>query len=340
MASVILKILFVATISAALAFDEQPSSLENDKNCEFYCKETSTVLSANSCARGCRFYAISKFLQPTGDVRSLCKNSCEEAYDLDNDNFNSCDEGCGQEFLLSKKPSPNLVDPKPQASAESGEDVSAAEGNVEGEGLQLHLMTPILQVRRVVSQVIGSIHILKQSMLTYFLRDDKTVIAVESQPEMIIEMAPHGGEDVGQSAEDSSFNLKPLDDTSNEISSWNLDSLNPFQSRQVEDSEAAAAEGVSRVSLQSSSHFAYLLHLLLLLAAIALSLLALSYCLAVARHQRRKEAKAANLATALQVEPLKLVRPEDLTKLCLLEDECQAPPLPQKHDFALTHASV
>ena len=42
---------------------------------------------------------------------------------------------------------------------------------------------------------------------------------------------------------------------------------------------------------------------------------------------------------ALQQEPLKLVRPEDLTKLSLMEEE-EAGPLPNKQDLALTHAKV
>lgn len=43
---------------------------------------------------------------------------------------------------------------------------------------------------------------------------------------------------------------------------------------------------------------------------------------------------------AVQKEPLKLVRPEDLTKLSLMDEEELALPLPNKHDLALTHANV
>jgi len=50
-------------------------------------------------------------------------------------------------------------------------------------------------------------------------------------------------------------------------------------------------------------------------------------------------APQANLNLALQQEPLKLVRPEDLTKLSLMEEE-EATPIPNKQDFILNHANV
>ena len=54
----------------------------------------------------------------------------------------------------------------------------------------MHLVKPIMQIREVVSTIKGAFHIVRSSLLTYFMQDDNTVFSVESEPEIMIELMP------------------------------------------------------------------------------------------------------------------------------------------------------
>jgi len=171
-----------------------------------------------------------------------------------------------------------------------------------------------------MAQVVDGFHIVRTQVLTYFLGDNNKLIAVASSPEIFINVVPgEGGSNVHHESPE--------------------DLLTQQSEHRREDMMAnPETETVTRVSLDPR-RYNYMMHLLLLLAGVTVAMLGLTYCLAVARTRQHKTLKAANLNLALQQEPLKLVRPEDLTKLSLMEEE-EAPPLPNKQDFNLNHANV
>jgi len=95
------------------------------------------------------------------------------------------------------------------------------------------------------------------------------------------------------------------------------------------------------IESHSYTDYSALFDFLLLLAMAAVSLLGLVYIFVMVRGRRAALAnqKAANLAVAVQHEPIKLIRPEDLTKLSLIDDD-EAPPLPEKGDLGLPQSTV
>ncbi|KAF2353252.1 hypothetical protein FHG87_015995 [Trinorchestia longiramus] len=348
MASLATQFLVFLFVCGAIPIGIFAQELESNQDCELYCDANFKTSAARSCGRGCRFFVITKFLSPTADLRALCKASCEDAYGINDPDFLTCDTGCGKQLSITGGQTPARPTAGPLLLPQDSDVPSAT-----GEGLQLHMMRPVMQVQRVVASVMCNLRVLKKSVLTYFMRDDNTIMAVESSPEVcravesspevMLEISPMNEDECGGGGGEPSPAPRSEEDSANRdssSSSWSLENLNPFSSRVYDASvePALSEETVTRVSLHDT-RYTYLLHLLLLLAAVSLSLLALSYCFAVARHQRRQAAKATNLAVAVQSEPLKLVRPEELTKLTLLEDD-QAGPLPHKHDLALTHATV
>lgn len=54
----------------------------------------------------------------------------------------------------------------------------------------MHLLSPLMQVRSVYSSFIGAIHIVRSSLVTYFVSDDSQIVAVESEPQIIMEVMP------------------------------------------------------------------------------------------------------------------------------------------------------
>jgi len=107
------------------------------------------------------------------------------------------------------------------------------------------------------------------------------------------------------------------------------------------DDSSLPSSSSHSISSYSSVDYSGLLDFLLLLSMAAFSLLGLVYILVMIRGRRAALAnqKAANLAVAVQHEPIKLVRPEDLTKLSLIDDD-EAPPLPEKGDLGLPRSTV
>jgi len=97
---------------------------------------------------------------------------------------------------------------------------------------------------------------------------------------------------------------------------------------------------VEESSVVTVEKFDYLglIDLLVPLCLAAFFVIILAYLIVILKHRFNTNAakvKAANLAVALQHEPIKLVLPEDLTKLSLIDDD-EAPPLPQKQPLPKT----
>lgn len=369
MANFVKYFLFSCLFVVTLAVDDSKPKLADTKDCTNFCEfHFPSSDHFSTCARGCRFYAISNMIGLSLQAaQTKCLESCSEAYmpgSSTSEELTPCELGCAHQWSLAQQA--NEMPMKDDTAVNRGAAVDPAAGDdvevlrlvvdgsapsantvddkapVEKEesGMVLSFDRPVMQVRKVVAQVRGAFHILKTSVLTYFLQDDDTLLAVQSQPEVIVGVAPQEGfnspEEVLQEAEN-----KPQAREEG-IMSDGFGTIHVSGFGADGSGMPPQSSGVEVVAL-SSRRSAYLLHLLLLLAVVSLALLGLSYCLAAARHQQRRTLKAANLATAVQKEPLKLVRPEDLTKLSLMEEEDtshQAPPLPLKQDLALTHAKV
>lgn len=309
-------VLSIVTVSC-FSLEQLDSTQKCQEQCnKSYAPHTSiTNGEPESCQRGCRFYAIAKLLaekKPEGSSTvEMCNQSCGEAYNGNTDALlMPCFEGCKFQDMSTL---PQVV-----TGTEDKEDFMS----------RLQHATPIMQVRKVMAKVVGGFQILRTQVMTYFLQDDNTLLAVQSPAEIVIDAVP-GMESEGQKTvqEFLESENKAADDAVNQRD-------DPFFLANSKDS-------VSKVSLESNRRYTYLMHLLILLAGVSMALLGLSYCLALARHQQKKTLKAANLNLALHQEPLKLVRPEDLTKLSLMDEEdMQAPPLPNKHDLNLTQANV
>ena len=109
-------------------------------------------------------------------------SDCTQAYPLESKYGlrQACEEGCQNQMEeCARQPhrfSDNTVEVKDNATkSEIGADES---------GKVWNLGTPVLQVRKVMAQVVGQFHVLRTSIMTYFLQDDNTLIAVQSQPQV------------------------------------------------------------------------------------------------------------------------------------------------------------
>ena len=56
----------------------------------------------------------------------------------------------------------------------------------EDEGPSIHLLSPVMTVRSIYSFVVGAIHVIRTSLVTYFISDDNSIVAVESEPEILL----------------------------------------------------------------------------------------------------------------------------------------------------------
>lgn len=45
-------------------------------------------------------------------------------------------------------------------------------------------------MQSVYSSVVGTVHVWRSSLVTYFRRDDDSIVAVESQPQIVMEVLP------------------------------------------------------------------------------------------------------------------------------------------------------
>lgn len=64
----------------------------------------------------------------------------------------------------------------------------------DDERPSIHLLSPLMQVHAVYSSFVGAVHIVRSSLVTYFMSDDSSIVAVESEPEIIMEVIPEAGD--------------------------------------------------------------------------------------------------------------------------------------------------
>lgn len=64
----------------------------------------------------------------------------------------------------------------------------------EEEKPTLHLLKPLMQMQAVYSSIVGAVHIVRTSLVTYFVSDDSSIVAVESEPEIMLEILPEGAD--------------------------------------------------------------------------------------------------------------------------------------------------
>ncbi|KAK8723305.1 hypothetical protein OTU49_011639, partial [Cherax quadricarinatus] len=134
-----------------------------------------------ACGQGCRFYSISEFVMEdhpdhgntidgsdANPIKNACYNACVESYNETAPNTAACKFGCNSQELK----------------------VLAARNKEVDEGPSIHLLSPIMQVHAVYSSFVGAVHIVRSSLVTYFMSDDNSVVAVESQPKFIMEVLP------------------------------------------------------------------------------------------------------------------------------------------------------
>ncbi|XP_045121803.1 transmembrane protein 59-like isoform X2 [Portunus trituberculatus] len=251
---------------------------------------------SQACSRGCRLYTITEFVAfgeklgqknaigPLRTPKESCFNACVDAYNETSGNTVACKFGCeAQETSrLEKK----------QKGQEEEEESHQS----------IHLLSPLVQVRAVYSSLVGAVHIVRSSLVTYFTAEDNSIVAVESPPEILVEVL-NADEEVKVDGGDGVDGAKLSPPVPGFLSS-------------------EGAEGVG--SGEPSVVF--------VISALVLVLFTFYVIFAVCS---AAPAKTQKEALSVQADPLplpiKLVRPEDLTRLSLMEeDDLQAPPLPTK----------
>ncbi|XP_047477702.1 transmembrane protein 59-like isoform X1 [Penaeus chinensis] len=264
-----------------------------------YSPHTNPSSSNNdACERGCRFYTISEFVsdgpghgnavdgKDANPVKTTCYNSCVEAYNETSDSTVACKAGC-------------------DAQERTSQDKTKEEE--EEEKPTLHLLKPLMQMQAVYSSIVGAVHIVRTSLVTYFVSDDSSIVAVESEPEIMLEILPEG-----------------------------VDGDSPMQGLQAEPRQLMSDEDSQDPSVvRCVSRHLGVPPYLLVASALALVLFTLYVIFAVCTTASPPKTKTFKNGLSVQADPLplpiKLVRPEDLTKLSLMEEEeQQAPPLPTK----------
>merc|ERR1712168_258758 len=180
----------IAFCLGSSAFDR---ILEDVTPCEESCAKSYSPhtnpdsTSNDACERGCRFFTISEFISEGSDhgngvdgaanahpVKTTCYNSCVEAYNETSDSTVACKFGC---------------DAQERATSQDKEE--------EGKP-SIHMLRPLMQLQAVYSSMVGAFHVVRTSIVTYFVSDDKTIIAVESEPEIMMELMPKAMEEEDQ----------------------------------------------------------------------------------------------------------------------------------------------
>ncbi|XP_076035112.1 uncharacterized protein LOC143021463 [Oratosquilla oratoria] len=294
------KVVFVfSVIVACVAIDLNEGHLKETKTCEESCKQSSTDTpnegsELTSCERGCRFYRIAQHIassrkdesvedvdSKTSPVMTICHDSCVSSYNETSSATQACKMGC------------------------TFQEADASITSKDTEQPSFHILVPLMQVRQISSRVTGIFHIIKSSIVTFFMSDNQEVVAIESDPEVLIEIRPDQLEE--ETPRDALARM----------------------------GEKMAEEGpqVRSTIVQSFSEQLGIPPYLLLISVLALLLFMLYVLFGMCTISPKKK----SLKNGLSIQsdhmpvPVKLVRTEDLTKLTLTEEEDpQAPPLPSK----------
>ncbi|KAG7173212.1 transmembrane protein 59-like [Homarus americanus] len=249
-----------------------------------------------ACARGCRLYSISNIIVENHDhgnavdgsdahpVRNTCYNACVEAYNETSPSTASCKVGCDSQEIK----------------------VAESKKKDDDEGPSIHLLSPLRQVHSVYSSFVGAVHIVRSSLVTYFMSDDSSIVVVESEPQVFMEVLSEA-----------------------EVENPLQEALQ--QSRQMPMMEPVEDPSVVHCVSRRLGVPPYLL----VASVLVLVLFTVYVIFAVCTTATPPKAKAYASGLSVQADPIhmpvKLVRPEDLTRLSLTEEEdLQAPPLPTK----------
>nr|XP_053644629.1 transmembrane protein 59-like [Cherax quadricarinatus] len=122
-----------------------------------------------ACGQGCRFYSISEFVM---------EDHPDHGNTIDGSDANPVKNACynGKRALVIQWTPALRYYFIPEVEVD--------------EGPSIHLLSPIMQVHAVYSSFVGAVHIVRSSLVTYFMSDDNSVVAVESQPKFIMEVLP------------------------------------------------------------------------------------------------------------------------------------------------------
>lgn len=271
------------------ASDPFDNALTDTDTCSKNCSEIYQPFGpVDECQRGCRFHVIEEFVSEDQNASALkitCYGSCVEAYNENSTRTEACKKGC---------------DVQQQFAADLKEKEA-------GEGPSIHLLSPLMQVRAVYSSFVGAVHIIRSSLITYFISDDNSIVAVESEPEIVLGIDPEA-----------------------------VARENPLLQAQQEPRQLSVGDESGEPSMVKCLPWQVGVHPYILVASLGvLVVFTLYVIMAFCGATTSSKAKAYASEKSLQVDPMalpvKLVRPEDLTRLSLTEEEdLDAPPLPTK----------
>lgn len=278
--------------------------LDNSKKCEEECTQSFAPHTYpngsdnEACMRGCRLYTVTNF---------VTSDEPKHPNGVDDDGLTPAKHLCYRSCIEAYNETSDSTSAC-RVGCDHQETISLkAKENEDEAGSGIHLLKPIMQIREVVSKVFGMLRIVQTSLTTYFVRDDNKLVAMEGPVEISVQVVP------------------PVDveETPDIMSKLESNS----EGEELNDVVADSATSIECISRRVG------MPPYLLLVSLITFVLFLIYVLFVICSSGNKKEKKAKLGMPIPTHalPIKLVRPEDLTKLSLMdEEENQAPPLPHK----------
>jgi len=278
-------------------------SFVTSQDCMNKCQPDGEAESYVQCERGCRFFGLSLSYGQSeqGKPFQICQDDCTEAYGLVKDST-SCIEGCS----IHKK----MLD---EATANQTAEASLPTG-----------MIPMMTFREIATKTVDGLRMVQTRVVAFFIKDDQ-LIQIATQPQIFIDVPVDGGLVSNKESEE----VSPRRDSYIPDDSFLLGRDRPEVFRDAEQQESRP-----RIVRIMRSHNIQLHQLLAVLCASLVLLIVVVYSLSLYRRALNRRNKQSNITRVLNQEPLKLVRPEDLTKLSLMEED------EPKQGFVLPSAKV
>jgi len=254
--------------------------------------------SYTECERGCRFYGMSlKYSEWTNERNATMDNCMQDCMEAYDAEV---EERQAKTCLLGCNTYDDLI------------EKAAPQPLVKPEDSGFLGLRPLMTLREVTKTVNG-VRMLQTRVVAYFLAGDQ-LVQVETPAQVFIDM-PAGAGGLSESRHDSK-EAPAVDE-----GLWRGAAPEPRGADRVEKVR------VLRKDFQ---------HLLAVLSTTLIILLVAFYVLVLYRRSLIRKHKQANLTLAVNHEPLKLVLPEDLTKLSLVEED----EMPAKQGLNLPQAKV
>lgn len=301
MARIILGLLALCSVQLLAS-----CTLRTLEGCEKSCVSMDSQVSSIPCERGCRLYGILNSFNSSSDPLSRCSQDCEEAYKNGSSSTAvvQCKDGCSN-YKLS-------------------EDNEKAEK--EATELSWGGMQPMMQLREVVTRTVDGIRMIQTRVIAIFRKDDQ-IIEIRTPTQTFVDLRGVEG-------------FQPEEPKLPEIGlrdSRVRDEAAQHPTAQGMDSDMTGESGVRVVALGAKQQ--QLRGRIVMLVVLQCAIVLLLVYAGLVMYWRRaahaaKQNKQVNISTAVRQEPLKLVRPEDLTKLSLMDE------LEGKEDFTLPSAKV